>query len=399
MPWPGGPPTSSAASTPTSRCCCDGLSKTRVGCLNKRRLCPGEADLPSVAADRGRLLPQPAHRRGPPTQPCDAAASTCVRASRSQRIRLLRWTTTGRVVRWPPDACFRGRCRSVCRRAVSAANAAGQTFACAPLLRLHECTTGTSGRLERQMPRKHGALANSGTGTRTPISRTRTGRHCQLDYPGQCFGRQDSQRPRSRLDLCGTARHPSGGGTNICSYMTRDRVLRMLAEGMSQAEIARSLRITKSAVAYHVRRVREPDPRFRRRYDWRLVQAYYDGGRSVDECVAHFGFSKGTWHEAKNRGAIATRPNCMPIEELLSRPRDRQHLKRRLVKAGLLHPRCRACGIAEWRGRPLSLELHHINGDGQDNRLENLELLCPNCHSQTDSWGGRNSQARRRRVA
>ena len=40
--------------------------------------------------------------------------------------------------------------------------------------------------------------------------------------------------------------------------------------------------------------------------------------------------------------------------------------------------------------RPLSLELHHINGVGQDKRLENLALLCPNCHSQTDTWGGRN---------
>jgi hypothetical protein len=173
----------------------------------------------------------------------------------------------------------------------------------------------------------------------------------------------------------------------------------MLARGMSQAEIARSLGITKSAVAYHVRRVREPDPRFRRRYDWQLVQAYYDAGHSVNDCVAHFGFSKQTWHEAKNRGDITTRPTCMPIEELLAGPRNRHHVKRRLVKAGPLHARCRECGIDDWRGRPLSLELHHINGDGQDNRLENLALLCPNCHSQTDSWGGRHRGDRPRRVA
>ena len=120
-----------------------------------------------------------------------AAALSSKQASPTRSGPLAQRTTTGRVVRWPPDACFHGRCRSVCRRAVSAANAAGQTFACPPLLRLHECASGTnpgtSGRLERQTPRKHGALANSGTGTRTPISRTRTGRHCQLDYPGQCL--------------------------------------------------------------------------------------------------------------------------------------------------------------------------------------------------------------------
>ncbi len=178
--------------------------------------------------------------------------------------------------------------------------------------------------------------------------------------------------------------------------MTRTHVLNMLATGKSQAEIARLLGVTKSTVSYHARRVREPDPRFRRRYDWRVVQAYYDAGHSVNECVAHFGFSKQTWHAAKNRGEVVTRPHAMPINVLLSGPRDRAHLKKRLLKAGLLANRCDRCDLADWLGEPLSLELHHINGDGQDNRLENLALLCPNCHSQTDSWGGRNSRRRSR---
>jgi 5-methylcytosine-specific restriction endonuclease McrA len=174
--------------------------------------------------------------------------------------------------------------------------------------------------------------------------------------------------------------------------MTRQKVLTLLATGMTQAAIARSLGVTKGTVAYHARRVLEPDPRFRRRYDWKLVQAYYDAGHSVNECVAHFGFSKGTWHKAKNRGDISTRPHGMDIETLLAAPRNRNHLKKRLVRAGLLPSDCQACGLQDWRGRPLALELHHLNGDGNDNRLENLALLCPNCHSQTDSWGGRNSR-------
>lgn len=165
----------------------------------------------------------------------------------------------------------------------------------------------------------------------------------------------------------------------------------MWTRGRSQADIARTVGVARSTVAFHVRRVHRPDARFARRYDWRAVQAYYDAGHSVNQCVAHFGFSKHTWHAAKNRGAIVTRSHAMPIELLLSAPRSRAHLKKRLVRAGLLRNHCQRCGITDWNGEPLSLELHHLNGVGQDNRLENLTLLCPNCHSQTDSWGGRNS--------
>lgn len=89
----------------------------------------------------------------------------------------------------------------------------------------------------------------------------------------------------------------------------------------------------------------------------------------------------------------------MPLEDLLVAGRtttNRTHLKQRLLKARFKESRCEICGITEWQGKPLSLQLHHINGDGHDNRLENLELLCANCHSQTDTYGGRNGHRRPR---
>jgi 5-methylcytosine-specific restriction endonuclease McrA len=88
----------------------------------------------------------------------------------------------------------------------------------------------------------------------------------------------------------------------------------------------------------------------------------------------------------------------MPLAELLvaGTQRGRYNLKARLIRAGLKENRCERCGLSEWMGALLNMQLHHINGDGMDNRLENLELLCGNCHSQTTNYGGRNGHRRRR---
>ena len=64
-------------------------------------------------------------------------------------------------------------------------------------------------------------------------------------------------------------------------------------------------------------------------------------------------------------------------------------LRQRLIKAGLKEARCEHCGLDEWRGQRLPLTLDHINGDPRDNRLENLRILCSNCHSLTPTWCAR----------
>lgn len=48
--------------------------------------------------------------------------------------------------------------------------------------------------------------------------------------------------------------------------------------------------------------------------------------------------------------------------------------------------KCESCGLSEWKGQKLPLEVHHINGDRWDQRRENLQILCPNCHSLTENW-------------
>lgn len=76
------------------------------------------------------------------------------------------------------------------------------------------------------------------------------------------------------------------------------------------------------------------------------------------------------------------------IEKLLTENSDynRHKLKKRLVEEGIFEYKCDICGISEWQGKEISLQLHHRNGIHNDNRLCNLQLLCPNCHSQTENF-------------
>lgn len=69
------------------------------------------------------------------------------------------------------------------------------------------------------------------------------------------------------------------------------------------------------------------------------------------------------------------------------------NLKQKLLKSNLLNYECSICKITEWENKPLSLQLDHINGISNDNRIENLRLLCPNCHSQTETYAGKKKKA------
>lgn len=72
-------------------------------------------------------------------------------------------------------------------------------------------------------------------------------------------------------------------------------------------------------------------------------------------------------------------------------PITRASLKRKLLNHNKLEYRCAECGCnGNWRGKTIALELDHINGINDDNRLENLRFLCPNCHAASSTYCGKN---------
>ena len=111
--------------------------------------------------------------------------------------------------------------------------------------------------------------------------------------------------------------------------------------------------------------------------------------RRMDDLNLDYSIFKG-----KSSVIKITKLNNVRKEDILKEncKHQRTVLRRYVIKNNLIPYKCAICGCTEWQGKTLSLELDHINGINNDNRLENLRFLCPNCHSQTSTYGSRNQQ-------
>lgn len=92
----------------------------------------------------------------------------------------------------------------------------------------------------------------------------------------------------------------------------------------------------------------------------------------------------------------------IPLEEILVENSTygggTYKLKNRLLNEGFFEKKCYNCGGISWLDKPMPLELEHINGNRFDNRIENLTLLCPNCHALTPTYRGKNKKSTLPRV-
>ena len=134
----------------------------------------------------------------------------------------------------------------------------------------------------------------------------------------------------------------------------KDLALEMLRAGCSYREICARTGLSSATIAYHAKRHGLQRQANRPRYDWAAIQAYYDAGHTAGECRERFGFNKDTWTKAVKAGRVRPRDRAAQFRAKLARGQRmaRVHAKQHLIEEG-------------------------------------LQLLCPNSHSQTDTYAGR----------
>lgn len=129
------------------------------------------------------------------------------------------------------------------------------------------------------------------------------------------------------------------------------------------------------------------------------IREQFKSGKTLHQAAVTLNVTVVTlWRKAKQIGISwkeikRERKDKIPLKEILngSHPYYQTFkLKNRLIDEGIKENKCENCGITEWLGQPMTMHLDHIDGDSHNHAYKNLRFLCPNCHSQTPTWCGKN---------
>lgn len=154
---------------------------------------------------------------------------------------------------------------------------------------------------------------------------------------------------------------------------TKQLLAPVVAESHSLAEVLRRLGLKQSGGAQRL-----------------IKQRIREYGLSTEHFTGQ-GWNRGLTAETNQIVARTRRKLCLSEEHVFCErsPARSGELRKRLRRDHGWEERCQNCGIVEWLGRPLTMHLDHRNGIHDDNRMENLRFLCPNCHQQTPTWGNK----------
>lgn len=188
----------------------------------------------------------------------------------------------------------------------------------------------------------------------------------------------------------------------------------LVGQNLSSHQIAREMSISQTTVKYWLKKfsLKTNKKQFNQHVNWtenqlkdavrdsiclsqvlqKLEMGHSSGNyRTINKYIKRYNIDNSHFRATEVMSPKFVRR--FPLEEILieNSPYEwTNNLKKRLIEENVLTELCSECGINTWNNKRLVLQLDHINGHRNDNRIENLRLLCPNCHSQTETFSGRN---------